>query len=229
MKHINILLLALMGLLIWGLFFKTDPTIEQIKEYWESSDFKTDTLIMEVDYTKLPIPQFKYKVPPVIVRNYYQKDSTIINNIHLVSNDSLLTVIDSLKMKITEISVDFIKLYPDASKLIYAEFTSDSITLDLLQTSGNIQGLTIGTNYNRFTYQYRDGAFRAEPVEYKRPNKFESATYGFVGYDILARAPLIGADHSIHWRKWRLQANIAGSIETTPQWILIGNLGYKIK
>lgn len=169
MKHDIGFILIIIGLAIIG--YLQFENRERQKEYWEDPNFRTDTVHVEVDYSKLPKPEFKYDVPPARVF-YYNRDTTIVNNTYLSFDDSLITVIDSLTNRITKINEDYLKLYSDYSKLIYGEFTGDSLRLDLLNINGTMSSLRFGVNYDKFRYQWEEGSFRASPA-LSKPNVFD--------------------------------------------------------
>lgn len=219
--HILVVVLAL--ILLVNLFLQKQSTAE-LKEYWENKDFKTDSVKVEIDYTKLPIPQFKFDVPPVKVIEYTRPRD--VNNISLNFNDSLITVIDSLQNHIYTLNALYLKLYPEASKLIYAQFSADSVRLDLLSTQGRVYSSRVAVNYARFQYQYTDGHFRASPITSgKQPKDLHALLYSYIGY---GTKPVIGADYYIYKGKFRAGVNTFLSIEQEPQFWLTGNIGYKL-
>lgn len=217
--------LMVIAFLIW--FYLEWGSQKQVtKEYWENPNFKTDSLKVDVDYSKLPTPTYKNYVPPRVVVQYTPPDPP---GVSVNMNDSLITVIDSLQNQIYTISAIYLKLYPNAPKLIYGEFKPDSIKLDLLYTDGKIYSSTFGVNYNRFDYQWKDGQFRAIDVNRKEAgSRFSSSLYGYGGWDIMQGSAIIGADYSISKAKVRLKANTFVTIEQQPQWNLQGTIGYKL-
>jgi hypothetical protein len=207
---------------------RKDQDIVQ-KEYWENPNFRTDSTEVYIDYDKIPKPEFPNYVPPVYVINYIDSTKNL-NNVHLVMNDSLLTVIDSLSMSITQISQAYFKRYPNASKIIYAEFSRDTIRLDLLGIDGAFRQNTFGVNYDRFDYQLRDNEFRAseKPAGAGQPN-YVWGIYGFAGYDIKLGSPILGADYSIYKGRLRLRTESYITLSSDTQLYFNANLGYKIK
>jgi hypothetical protein len=226
----DIIQVVIVALVVYGLFFKKDTSLDEVKEYWENKEFKTDTVNLQIDYTKIKMPEFKYDVPPAKVYNYYSKDSTVLSHTSLVMDDSLLTVIDSLQKNITKISIDYLKLYPNASKIIYGAFTNDSVRFDLLAITGVTSSISYGVNYERYRYQYIEGSFKADPITSTvQEKKLRTMTYGFLGYDVNRSTPLVGIDYSLFWRKFRVQAGTSITLDNTPTFIINGNIGFKIK
>lgn len=216
-----IVLLILIGLIYLD-FRKKD---EAIKEYWENKSFKTDSIKVSIDYTKLKTPTFNYTVPPVKVITYQAEAPKVSINL----NDSLLYVIDSLKNHIYAINTLYIKLYPDAPKLLYAQFTADSIRLDLLSTKGRVYSSRVAVNYAEFQYQYKDDNYKAEAFRKNAPKEgLHGLLFGYAGYGLVSRAPAIGADYSIYFKSFRFRADSYVTIEEKPSFNVLGSIGYKL-
>lgn len=203
---------------------------EAMIEYWEQKGFQTDSVSLNIDYTKIKVPEFKYNVPPIQVRNYYRKDSTIIYNTHLDLNDSLLNVIDSLEGSITSIHLDYIKLYPTANKLINGYFDNDSITFDFLKVDGNISTEVYPINYTRYRYQYTSNGFRADPIKNKAQRPFRTGSVSILGgYSFIPATPFMGVDAGTNLsKKLGIGFRTSFTIEETPQLRLGVNLNYKL-
>lgn len=220
------LAILILGLLIYS-FYHNDNKHKETLEYWERKDFSTDTVQVEIEYDKLPKPEFKYNVPPAQV-HYYQGSTT---NNKLVLNDSLIQVIDSLQNQIYTINELYLKLYPSAYKLIYGEFSKDSLTLDLLGIDGKFKTLKYATNYNRFAYQWKDSELRANPISIN-PNitpRFTTEFYGYAGYQFIYNAPIMGLDYSLKANRLRLSGNTFVTLESKPTLSLQGTFGYRLK
>lgn len=231
MKNINfnlILQIAMMAVIAWFIMDRRAQD-KVVKEYWENPNFVTDSIKTYVDYEKLPKPEYKHHVPPNVVINYIDSTKTL-DHISLVMDDSLITVIDSLQSEITTIHEKYFKLYPTASKLIYGEFSRDSVRFDLLRTDGSIKTSTFGVNYGRFDYQYTNGNFRAS--EKPRENNAYSPTnalFGYAGYNVTIGKPMIGLDYSIYRGKFRLQAESFLTLTRNTDFYLGANIGFKLK
>lgn len=229
MKFVTpVLLLLLMLLLLWDKF-SNKSAAEELKEYWENKDFKTDTVIVEIDYTKLPIPTYEFEyIPPAVVVDYTAPPIT--NHVSLNLNDSLITVIDSLQNRIFEISAAYLKLYPNAYKLIYAEFTADSLRFDVLATTGRISSQRFAVNYERFGYAWKDNVLQAQPKAGNSLSKsMYGILYGYTGYEAVnSRSPILGADYSLYWNKLRFEANTYVTLESEPNLFLGGTLGIQL-
>lgn len=197
---------------------------EELLQYWQKKGFKTDTVYVEVDYSKLPKPTFTYQVPPNKVYTYPQEQ---VNHISIILSDSLIQVIDSLENKITQLSSDYLKLYPSASKLIYAQFSSDSLNLDLLSIDGRMRSHVYPWDLSQFKYQWINGEMRAQSIKYKQP--LRSEFFGYGGYEIAFKAPIMGIDYSVYKGSFRLRAQTQISLEQKPELSLNGTIGIKIK
>src|SRR5690606_20634082 len=161
--------LGVIALLVYGfLLYKRYPKgIEgAVAEYWEKRGFKTDTIHVEIDYDKLPKPEFKYVVPPAKVYNYPIPKTP---GVEVEVDEQYIRIIDSLQNEITKIHKLYLTYEPRSSKLLWGSFTRDSLRVDLLDITGNIQTLSYGVNYNRFSYQWREGHLEANPVSYRNP------------------------------------------------------------
>lgn len=219
------------GLLIWSLFFKPekDPAKELI-EYWEKRGFKTDTVYVEVDYSKLPKPVFEYTVPPAKVYNYPQVHNGGLTDISIDYIDLYIHVIDSLQQEITKIHENYLKLQPEAPKVLYGEFSRDSLEVDLLNINGDVQTSQYGVNYDRFTYQWVDGTLKANPMPLiKKKYRPEFSLYGYGGYDLLLQSPLVRAEYNMDYRRFRVQGAATAPIQNLGASGLSFNLGYRIK
>src|SRR5688500_4751238 len=135
----GLILVALIsvGLLILGVYLflggRTND-FEHRMEYWEKNNFRTDTIIVDFDYSKIPSPVYQYTVPPATVHVF--NPTTQPAHVIVVRDSSLFRVIDSLKNEITEIHENYLKLYPKAPKILYGAFSGDSLRLDLLDITG---------------------------------------------------------------------------------------------
>lgn len=215
---------AILGLIGYFIFFK--PKEPDTKEYWQNSNFKTDSIRISIDYSKIPKPEYKYQVPPAIVIQYPKQEAP---GIHIKADDSLIQVIDSLKHEVFRINALYIKLYPKASKLIYGTFSKDSLSIDLLGTDGRLTTSKLAVNYDGFQYQYKDGGFRAQEFRQNPSNEgLHGILYGYAGYSLTTTSPAIGADYSLYKGKLRAQANSFITIESKPNFYLMGTIGYKL-
>jgi hypothetical protein len=227
-KWSTLLLQIAIVIIIIMLYMDRKTQDEVAREYWENPNFKTDSVKAYIDYNKMPKPIYKNYVPPKIVIQYIDSTKTY-DNVSIVMNDSLVNIIDSLTMQITKISIDYFKRFPNEPKLIYAEFARDSLRLDLLGIDGTLRQNTFGTNYDRFTYQLRDGEFRAEELSKKRDVKLLSSLYVNAGYDFKLAHPIIGVDYSVYMGRFRLRANSAFTLSSDTQLLFNADLGYKIR
>jgi hypothetical protein len=183
---------------------------------------------VDVDYSKLPTPTYENVVPPVSVIEY--KAPAISNKISVNLDDSLIHVIDSLKNHIYTINALYLKLYPEAPKLIYGEFQKDSLKFDILTTAGTINRVQVATNFDRFKYQYRDNVFRADEIKQSPSKKgLHGNLYGFTGYEFTRGTALLGLEQSLELSgRFQLKGNTFLTIEKEPQFRLMGVVEYKL-
>lgn len=231
-KYANLLLQVIILLGLFYLYQRQEAGTKANREYWEGQKgkkFKTDTVIVKIDYDKLPRPIFKNIVPPATVYEYpdeiYQEPQVV-----LTLNDSLLQVIDSLSKRIVDINPIYLKRHPEAPKLLYGVFTSDSLTLDLLDITGGINRFQYGVNYERFHYQWVNGELRADKIPFNTfKRKFSFDAYANAGYDWISSKPLLGTDASLNWGKFKLKGQSWVTIENQPKFNLQTTLGFKIR
>jgi len=220
--------IAIIGLIIFFYLDRKDQDAKA-KEYWENPNFKTDSTTVFVDYSKLPTPEYENYVPPRYVINYIDSTKSYQSR-EVVMDDSLLSVIDSLNGEITKISLAFLQQHPDASKLIYGEFSGDSLRLDLLGIDGSIRQNSFGVNYDRFRYQFREGNFRADELPKKVGHaSYVSNLYGHTGYNFQLSSPILGLDYSISKGRFRLRGDASFTLSNDTQFILKTDIGYKLK
>lgn len=229
-QYAPVLLQVIILLLLYIFFVKPHSQTEaNLKEYWENKKFKTDSVKVDVDYTKLPQPTFKYQVPPAFVFDY-TKIPPSVNSTHIVvKNDSLLQVIDSLTKQVTAISALYLKLYPGNPKLLYGEFSPDSARFDLLSIDGKIRSNRYAVNYLKFTYQWNDGNLKANPIKEKFGKNWSHGAYAYGGWDFMGGVPNLGADYSIKYRKIRLSAESWVTLEKEPKFTARATAGIRLK
>lgn len=225
-KYLDLIIkLGILTAIIWFAFFKYEGN-KIPQQYWQDKHFKTDTINIPIDYSKIKVPEFRYGVLPKIVLNYIDSSH---QHIHVHGNDSLLTVIDSLKHRITKINAEYLKIYPKAAKILYGQFSGDSIRLDLLAIDGKVRSQIYLTNYLGFKYQYlsETNEFRAQKIKIDNPLRKELYVWG--GYDLLVGKPQLGTDYSIYKGNLRLRALGSVYVSDKPQPSLGIGIGYKIK
>lgn len=228
-----LVIITILGLLIWFIFFRspgeTQSLKNQAREYWENPKFETDTVVYQVDYSKLPKPIFKNYVPPAQILQYIDSTYKDMYRLEIRKSDSLLLLTNRLTGERDSISRLYITQFISASKLIYGSFKSDTLTLDLLGIDGSLITSVYPVNYARFSYQYRDGRFLAQPNKPKKVvSNFNGVLYGYAGYAFTSKAPNIGLDYSLSKGKIRLQANTFITVEQSPEFYLGLNAGYKL-
>lgn len=205
-----------------------------LKEYWESLDFKTDSIKAYIDYDKLPKPEYRNYVPPAIVINYIDSTKSY-KTTQVIKNDSLLLVIDSIRDEYTRISLRYIQNNPKAWKILYSDLSKDSASFDMVNLEGNTVSQRYGLNYNRFKYQliYNNGVPTLRAQEYDEPLKedkklFDSRTYLSPGYLFMRGAPSVSLDYNLNYKNLRFRTDGTISIESSPQFFLKAELGYRI-
>jgi hypothetical protein len=227
----NLALIAIVIGLIYLIFIKPSES-EELAEYFKDKAYVTDTIRVPVPYS-VPRDSFIYKVPPHTVFTYEASiPEWYFNNLR----DSLIRLY-KITVKgdtvIKEIKPDFITLYPEASKLIYAEFHRDSIKMDLLKVDGKIYTNFYPLNYNRYSYQWMDNSLRAEEVKKLPMNssskRFLVSSFVYGGYDFMMSNPIIGIDGAIYKNRYRMGANVNLGIDKTPYLQPTITIGYKLK
>lgn len=215
--------LIFMGLLVFFLWVngKNQQKVVERMEYWENTKFKPDTINLTIPYTSIVNPQYEFKIPPATVIQYAP---TPLPKVSVTLNDSLLIVNDSLQKVITQINTTYLKQFPTRPKLLYGDFTGDSLRLDFLNINGLVTTEKYGVNYQRFKYQW-DWSFRADPPKLKNQLKHESLLFTGLQYT----SPLIGGEYRIS--RNHLEARGLGQlvIQRQPQVQLQLTIGYKFK
>jgi len=168
--------------------------LETSLDYWKVKSFKTDTIV-KVIYLQ-PQSQGTY-IPPRIVINYPEVKSS--NTIQV--NDSFFRVYDSLSREIVKGKTEFLKSYPKSSKLLYADFTPDSIRLDLFGTDAKIITQSYSTNYLKYRYQYVNGTFRAialtQTLIPQQNRKINQQIRLGLGYELISNSPYVSPRYVI--------------------------------
>lgn len=227
-KWANIMFQLLILAALYILFYKHGKTEEALKEYWENKNFKTDSVTVHVDYTKLPKPIYKFTVPPAVSFDYTKIPASVYST-KITMDDSLLRVIDTLKKQMTVINQNYLKIEPTKPKLLYGEFKPDSLRLDLLGIDGKIRSNRYGVNYQRFRYQWVDGELKADPIKGIKLKPFTTALYAYTGYDLTNSSALLGTDYSLYYRRIRVSADSWVTIKQQPDFYLRGTIGLKFR
>lgn len=115
----------------------------------------------------------------------------------------------------TTIDLEFLTLYPYASKLIAGKFTGQGFSLDLLDTSGKIRTLQYETLYDNFDY-----GFNGRHVTYapKKRNTIPKISKGkkriytesniYLGYEAFNKLPIVAVDGSISYKKFGVYSRL---------------------
>jgi len=233
MKNIVSILGVLIGLAILGLLIENRILLRDSKatdkdkaEYWKNPAFKTDSVVVEVDYSKLPKPQFKNSIPPAVNIQYIDSTKHVY---HIDLNDSLVRVIDSLTNTITNISKDYLAKYPTAPKFIYMELSSDSLTLDLLSTSGQISRDIYYINLLKYAYQWNQAVASVKELDGRViPNKTRHYYTG-IGLNTLAMSPVVELRYEqTLGKKLKISSTVYGDYRN-QQALWFNSLTYQIK
>lgn len=234
LKQFAIQLIIAIGTLVtvgWLIRTGEEHQSKGLKEYWENSEFRVDSQVVNIDYSKIPIEEFINYVPPAILIEYVDSTKTYYNR-EIVYNDSLFQVIDSLENVIATISKDFLLNYPHAPKLIYALLSKDTVFMDLLNIKGNMVREIYPVNFNRFVYQFKDQELRAKelPIHKSTNNKFLSNTEWYVnaGYLWTSRTPIVGSNLYTNLNNWQFQVNTGITIESSPSLNFQTTVGYRV-
>jgi hypothetical protein len=227
-------LLAILIIMVTIFWLDRKGQDEIAKEYWENPNFKTDSIKVYIDYDKLPKPQYTNYVPPAVNIKYIDPTKSY-KTTQVIKNDSLLLIIDSMRDEFTRISLRYLKNNPEAWKILYGEFNSDTVSFDMVNLEGNTITDKYAVNFNRFKYQlvYNEGRpiFKASsPIQSDFNNKdpLSHEFYVAPGYMLLRKSPSVGLDYNAKWRNLRFRADGTISIETNPQLFFKVDAGYKI-
>lgn len=120
--------------------------------------WRTDTVkeLIPYEVTNRSKKEIVY-LPKTVVRWLHEPNSN-----RLIC-DSLIKVVDSLGKVIATMHPDYIKNFPKAPKLLFAQFNKDSIRLDLLKTDGDVYSDIYPVDYSLNNYGYRDNEFFSSP------------------------------------------------------------------
>lgn len=200
---------------------------ENLKQYWEDSNFKTDTIIHKIPYS-LPSQNLYHIIPPKSVLVYYH-DTLKLS----VNCDSLIKLIDSLGNVVKVINKSYLSLFPDNPKLLYGKFTSDTLRLDLLKTNGDIYSDIFLVDYSRFKYQWIDGKIstREIPKVLSSPKKslLVNQIFLYGGYSINQKYPIIGGSYLFGINRFVLAGEINLPIQKIQNPEILGKVGYLIR
>lgn len=227
-----ILCFALMAFIwIFGFYILRDQANlkTELTEYWENKDFKTDSTILAIDYSKIPKPEYKYQVPPQSVTIYVDSSKVYHTYTTIESDSNTIQLLDSLQQVIAIYKKKFLVEYPESPKLIYGKFQSDTMAFDFLFPDGSLQTLSYGVNYNRFNYQFRNGKLEADNKKQVR-NKNNLSLYAYGGYNITQKTINTGVlgTYGIY-NKWGILGNSYITLEQTPQFNAFIGVSYKLK
>lgn len=219
-------------LAVWGTSWWFESSISDKlstnREYWESRNFRTDSQRIYVDYSKIPIESFVNYVPPAIHIDYIDSTKTF-SNTTVVSNDSLLLVVDSLEGVIAKISTEFLIRYPLSPKLVQALISSDTVVLDLLNIQGNITRSIYPVNFKRFRYQYINNSFKAEPLKNDPRLKNSYSIYAGLAYDWAYKSPAVWGSLDVPMRRLLLEVRTSVLVANPPLWSFQTGVGIKVK
>ena len=157
----------LLGYICYTTFYVT-PRDEKEKAYWRAKAFKTDTVFTEkFNYSTRVLDAEKLEeVPPAIV-NYYGLNEKDANRL-MGKVDSLLSVVDTLNNKKTDINPIYLTTVPRAHKLLSLNSSLDTLSLDLLGIDGKIRTEVYPTNYSQFKYSYINNTMRATELSARK-------------------------------------------------------------
>jgi hypothetical protein len=186
-----LIIIILLSYILASIFNK--PNENTVKPpYWESSGFKTDTIIASTTYYQKDT--FKIQIPPITLVKWLR--DTSYNSLRY-NNDSLLYVVDSLNCELANINTMYLLQYPVSPKLIGAKLKLDTMSFDLLNINGNITTSIYPTDYYNFEYQYINNTIRANKIKTNKPqNKTRyHELYVSGGYDLVQNKPTISTDY----------------------------------
>lgn len=198
---------TLLGILIMVLFGKGCVMPKTV----EHRIYKSDTVYQYITkYVHDTVPKPYEVVLPEKVY-IYQDTSTPLN----ISVDSIGGPKFTYKW-------GFLSQFPSAPKLISGNFFQDSITLHLLDTSGNIQVKTWPVYYGDYNYYYRNYELLRtnkpdkKPIYSSNPLKISTTgnVYGF--YSLVHGGFTVAADYWAMKGKWGVGA--LGELSSYPQY-----------
>lgn len=64
-----------------------------------------------------------------------------------------------------EVNSNFLTLFPTSPKLIFGQFTTNSITLNLLGIDGKVVGKQYNTDYSKFNYEFSGSELKFYPLK----------------------------------------------------------------
>src|SRR5690606_30578101 len=222
LRIVDIVTLILLAFICYTVFF-TIPHTQKIKEL---NNYKTDSIKVLIDYK---VPETKgVIVNPKIVIQYPKED---LGHRYLKVTDSLISVIDSLTQSITSVNPDYLKNHPSSSKILYGQFTEDTLQLDLLKINGEIESLRYPVNYLSYFYEYSEGNFKANPIKghKKPPPKLTSKLYFNGGYDITGKTPISSLEYNLEYQRLNGTLEPILYINRDPKFLFQAKIGYRIK
>jgi len=217
---IILLILAIIGLIVWDIFFRKDPPQETVVNY----EYVTDTV-----YVDIPYEVIKYKkilTPPQTIK-IYEIDSTAIKDLEWMIFDQEL-LIEGYKQTIA-LHENYIKQYPTNPKLIAMVLGRDSLSLALLQITGQVveRSWPLDLNWFKYNWNYNSNLTR-HPT--KPPPIEDSFIQFFVGggVDITNLSPMVSARGEMSFNKVRLFTDSHINMRTPETSIFRLGLEYKL-
>jgi len=192
------LILGLLGIIGYLIFFNKPKPIIEI-EY----DYITDTIYADTTY--LPSEPYPIPTPPKIV-TIYEIDSLALDLLKLkLVQDSLHynIIIQGLETVIA-IHENYIKQFPQNPKLIGLELQRDTLSLGLLNISGNIIKYEYPIFLNRFRYQWTLSGLSHETHLPPTLKSYFADYFVGGGVDVLWKSPYFSFRVEKEWTRIRL-------------------------
>lgn len=228
-----LLFLAIIGFMVLGALIGRALFPKKESQYFEGYTFKPDTTKKE-GYQE---PKAKGdSIPPKIV--VVHDTVPIPTPVLIECKDSIIYLKDTSGHILSEINPDYLKYRPGAPKLLYATFTGQGFSLDLLDTSGKVYTTKYETDYSSFDYFFNGrnitySSKRARTIPQITTGKkiLTTSSNAYFLYDPFNKVPTIRADYSILFKD-RVGIYGEGSAGYSPKLAepeFRLNLGVKVK
>lgn len=224
-----IIIISFIGIIVFGLIFFIKGLNTPKPEVTDFYHYQTDTVIVKEVYHEPSISNNYHETP---VKTYYTYLPDTSNRYHLVKvNDSLFNVVDSLNKVVQSIDYTYLTQFPKASKLIAGTFTKDSLTLDLLMTTGKVVRNYYPVNYSLFQYKYQNETLYHENSPSHPTNKdypmVQGNIFGGLGYS--NKGPYLNLALSANLKRFNFQTGANLFITSKPDYLLKAEANYRIK
>lgn len=215
--------IGILGLIILGLsyiLFVTYSKSKRLSDELEISKKKTKVVYVK-KYIDVPKPYEVYLKPdkeirylPDTTKNKY--DSVGLSNLDILlfNHKQLLSVSDTLR-----ISKLFLRQFPNNSKLISFDLSSDELSLQLLRISGMPVKEVYSVDFNKYKYRYSE-----ERLTTKRVKNLHIIPELSYSYRLLHN--LHDVDFNLNFKTTNFNYKLGGNTFYYPAW---DKVGYDLK